>query len=314
MTALTPSVAVVGRGSDPHAAAVARLAGHQGAKVTVIDTGSRSFSRWGWRVGQLYDHHGERVTVDAAYVRSVAIPLPVHDVPVVEGPMLSAWLVQAERRRRRHLHARSLHAGLETAGALVVNSVDTTWFHRSKPAADLRLRAAGIPAPRSLVTDDPTAVRTFVDTVGEVVRKPVGGGGACVAVAADDLTDAALAGLATAPMLFQERVRGEDLRVYVAGGEVLAGAHIQTTALDYRGHEDDVTALAVDEDLADLSLRAAAALGMDFSGIDVKRASDGSLTVLDVNPSPMFLGIERRTRQPITERLVARLVAGASGG
>lgn len=61
---------------------------------------------------------------------------------------------------------------------------------------------------------------------------------------------------------------------------------------------------------------------MAFSGIDVKRGSDGTLTVLDVNPSPMFLGVERRTGQPIADRLAARLIAGptayaragASGG
>jgi glutathione synthase/RimK-type ligase-like ATP-grasp enzyme len=199
-----------------------------------------------------------------------------------------------------------------------VNSVDATWFHRSKPAADLRLRAAGVGAPRSLVSDDPAAVREFVEAISAdavnpgdcVVRKPVAGGGACVAVRPEDLTDGALAGLATAPALFQERIRGEDLRVYVLAGEVVAGALIETTALDYRGNESGISALAVDDELADLCLRAASALGMVFSGIDVKRAADGCLTVLDVNPSPMFLAIERRTRQPIADRLAARLVAG----
>jgi len=306
---VSTSVGVLGRAADPHVAAVARSAEAQGASVAIIDTASPEFTRWGWRDGRLHDHRGDDVQLDAVYVRSVATPVPRHDVAEVEGPAMAGWLRQAERRRRRQIHARSVHAGLEATGTFVVNSVDTTWLHRSKPAADLRLRAAGIASPRCLVTDDPAAVRRFAETVGEVVRKPIAGGGACVAVDAAALSDADLAGLATAPALFQERVRGDDLRIYVLDGEVVAAALIRTSALDYRGNEDGVEALPVDDELAALCRQVAAVLGLVFTGIDVKRSPDGGLTVLDANPSPMFLGIQRMTDQPICDRLAARLVA-----
>jgi hypothetical protein len=309
-----PSVGVLGRATDPHAAAVARLAADRGATVALIDTAQPSFAGWGWRDGHLHDHRGEAVALDAVYVRSVAAPVPRHGTPEVTGPVLARWLEQAERRRRTQVHARAVHAGLEAAGTFMVNSVETTWFHRSKPAADLRLRAAGIATPRCLVTDDPAAVRRFVEAVGETVRKPIAGGGACVAVDPAAVTDADLAGLVTAPTLFQERIRGDDLRVYVVDGEVVAAAHIHTEALDYRGHEDDVVKIEADAELTELCQRVAATLGLVFTGIDVKRAADGTLTVLDTNPSPMFLGVERRTQQPIGARLAARLVAAGSGG
>jgi glutathione synthase/RimK-type ligase-like ATP-grasp enzyme len=312
---VSPSVGVLGRATDPHAAAVARLAANRGATVALIDTALPSFARWGWRDGRLHDHRGEAVELDAVYVRSVAAPVPRHETPEVTGPVLARWLDQAERRRRTQVHARAVHAGLEAAGTFVVNSVDATWLHRSKPAADLRLRAAGIATPRCLVTDDPAAVRRFVGTVGETVRKPIAGGGACVAVDPGALSDADLAGLVTAPTLFQERIRGDDLRIYVVDGEVVAAAHIHTEALDYRGHEDDVVAIEPGDELTGLCRHVAATLGLVFTGIDVKRAADGTLTVLDTNPSPMFLGIERRTGQPIGDRLAARLVAaGAASG
>jgi hypothetical protein len=310
---VSPSVGVLGRATDPHAAAVARLAADSGATVSLIDTAQPSFAGWGWRDGHLRDHEGEPVELDAVYVRSVAAPVPRHATPEVTGPVLARWLEQAERRRRTQVHARAVHAGLEAAGTFMVNSVETTWFHRSKPAADLRLRAAGIATPRCLVTDDPAAVRRFVEAVGETVRKPIAGGGACVAVDPAALTDADLAGLVTAPTLFQERIRGDDLRVYVVDGEVVAAAHIHTEALDYRGHEDDVVRIEADAELTDLCRRVAATLGLVFTGIDVKRAADGTLTVLDTNPSPMFLGVERRTQQPIGARLAERLVAAGSG-
>jgi glutathione synthase/RimK-type ligase-like ATP-grasp enzyme len=197
--------------------------------------------------------------------------------------------------------------------------VETSWFHRSKPAADLRLKAAGIPSPRCLVTDDPDELRRFVEAIGEagVIRKPVGGGGYCDTIDPDGLADDgagggagdALAGIVTAPVLFQERIRGDDLRVYVLDGEVIAAGHILTTAIDYRGHEDDVVGITADDELADLCVRVASTLDLAFTGIDVKRSADGTLTVLDANPSPMFLAFERRMGQPIGERLAARLVA-----
>lgn len=312
---MSPTIGVLGRATDAHAEAVARRAADAGADVTMIDTSLPSFARWGWRDGRLHDHAGDPVELDAVYVRSVASPVPRHATPEVTGPVLGRWLEQAERRRRTQVHARAVHAGLEAAGTFVVNSVDSTWFHRSKPAADLRLRAAGIPTPRCLVTDDPAAVRRFVAAVGETVRKPIAGGGACVAVDPERLTDADLIGLVAAPTLFQERIQGDDLRIYVVDGEVVAAAHIHTTEIDYRGHEDDVVAFAPDDGLTELCQRVAATLGLVFTGIDVKRGSDGRLTVLDTNPSPMFLGVERRTGAPIGDRLVARLLGkdGAGG-
>jgi hypothetical protein len=307
------SIGAIGPANDSHVKAIARLATAQGAEVSVIDTSAPTFARWGWRDGRLHDHRGEEVRLDAVYVRSVASPLPRHDVPEVAGPAMAGWLRAAERGRRSQIHARAVNASLEMSGTLVVNPVETSWFHRSKPATDLRLRAAGIPSPRCVVTDDPAELRRFVETVGEVVRKPVAGGGYCDAIDPDALTDADLAGMVTAPVLFQERIRGDDLRVYVLDGDVIAAGRIVTTAIDYRGNEDDVVGITADDELAELSCRVAETLDLVFTGIDVKRSAGGELTVIDANPSPMFLGFERRMGQPIGEPLVARLVAAAAG-
>jgi len=308
------SVGVMGPATDSHVKAVARLVTSLGAEVSVVDTSAAPFARWGWREGRLHDHRGGEVRLDAVYVRSVASPLPRHDVLEVGGPAMARWLGVVERGRRSQIHARAVNASLEMSGTLVVNPVETSWFHRSKPAADLRLRAAGIPSPRCLVTDDPAEVRRFVEAVGEVIRKPVAGGGYCDVLDPDALSDADLVGAVTAPVLFQERIRGDDLRVYVLDGEVIAAGRIVTTAVDYRGNEDDVVGITADDELAGLCCRVAETLDLVFTGIDVKRSAGGGLTVLDANPSPMFLGFERRMGQPIGEPLAARLVAAGRAG
>ena len=110
-------------------------------------------------------------------------------------------------------------------------------------------------------------------------------------------------------MYFQQRVRGDDLRVYVIGGTVVGGAHIVTDALDYRGNERAVVPIDVDDGLAKVACTAASALGLVFSGVDVKRCGDGSLVVLDANPSPMFVGVERRG-VPVSDLLARHLTGG----
>ena len=44
------------------------------------------------------------------------------------------------------------------------------------------------------------------------------------------------------------------------------------------------------------------------SGIDFRRTPEGQYFFLEANPSPMFLGFQRRADLPLTERLIALLV------
>ena len=95
------------------------------------------------------------------------------------------------------------------------------FFHRSKPAADQQLDLAGVPVPSGLVSTDADEVRRFADEVGEVVYKPVAGGGACWALDPAELDDPLTRRrLSRSPVLFQERVRGRDVRIYTVDGEV----------------------------------------------------------------------------------------------
>jgi hypothetical protein len=45
-----------------------------------------------------------------------------------------------------------------------------------------------------------------------------------------------------------------------------------------------------------------------WTGIDLRRTPDGRHVFLEANPSPMFLGFERRSGLPLTEALVALLI------
>ncbi len=140
-----------------------------------------------------------------------------------------------------------------------------------------------------MVTDQIDELRAFAATVGAVVAKPIAGGGSCVAV--EDL-DAVRDGLRLAPALFQARILGDDLRLYLLDGTVVAAWHMLTDALDYRGNELAIHPVVADRRLAEVARHAGEACGLPFCGIDIKRTPTGELVVLDVNPSPMFAVVD----------------------
>ncbi len=95
------------------------------------------------------------------------------------------------------------------------------------------------------------------------------------------LTPERLGALAESPVYFQERIRGDDLRIYVLDGEVIGAAQIVTDALDFRGNEEAVLSIVADDALRHIAVEVARALGLVFSGVDVKRRGDGLLVVTD---------------------------------
>ena len=175
-----------------------------------------------------------------------------------------------------------------------------------KPFQLARLQAAGLPVPDTLWTNDPQAVRGFA-TDRRIVYKPVAGGAATRELRAEDLVDARLARLANSPVTFQELLPGDDLRIFVLDGRAIAAYRIETEALDFRGNERSVTSVALDDDLERLCVRATETLGLRFTGMDVKAAADGRPRILELNPSPMFLGFDSRAGTDVLGKLVDAL-------
>lgn len=254
--------------------------------------------------------------VGAWYVRSMPLPLPFQplrhgDEPGVEGLVgATKHAYAAGRERRSFLY--SFVAGLRRAGATLVNPPAAAAQHFLKLEQLELLRAAQIPVPRTLASNDPDAVLEFAASLpGPMVYKPLAGGGLCRRATAGDLRPERLRALAAAPVMFQEEIRGRNIRVYVVAGEVVAGYEIVSDALDYREARTLVHP-TTPTDAERAACRAAAeACEMIFTGIDIRRRPDGSFALLECNPSPMFAAIERRTgAAPVTQALSQLLVRG----
>ena len=59
--------------------------------------------------------------------------------------------------------------------------------------------------------------------------------------------------------------------------------------------------------MASQSLKIARA-GPSLTGMDFRLTPEGHYVFLEANPSPMFMGFEARTKQPLTDSLAALLM------
>jgi glutathione synthase/RimK-type ligase-like ATP-grasp enzyme len=162
------------------------------------------------------------------------------------------------------------------------------------------------------VTNDPAVVMQFRQRHGRVVYKSISSVRSIVKVL-EDSDVGRLEAIRWCPVQFQQYIEGLDLRVHVVGDELFA-TEISSDVPDYRyanrqGGTASLRAVKLPFELAERCLRLSHALGLPFSGIDLKVAGDGTPYCLEVNPSPGFSYFERQTGQPIA-RAVASYLAG----
>jgi glutathione synthase/RimK-type ligase-like ATP-grasp enzyme len=177
-----------------------------------------------------------------------------------------------------------------------------------KPFQLAQLAARGLPVPETLWTNDPEAVRRFADG-RRIAFKPVAGGAATRELSAEDLVDAKLDRLRNAPVTFQELLPGRDIRVFVLDERVVAAYRIHSSALDYRQNEEKVESTELDPAVARICLEAASITSLRFTGMDLKETAEGVPKILELNPSPMFLGFDAMAGTDVCGALTEALAA-----
>jgi ribosomal protein S6--L-glutamate ligase len=181
----------------------------------------------------------------------------------------------------------SLAGVLAAQGARLLNPYESCLAAQDKIVASRRLRAAGVPTPRTWVTGELALLEPFVNERPVVVKPYRGHRGVDVAVVR---TAAELAALPrpTVPMLVQEHVDGgrEDLKLYVVGSEVFAVRKpFSPTSFTRPGRPCEV-----DGELREIARSCGRALGLGLYGLDVIESTDGPV-VVDVNTFPGYKGV-----------------------
>jgi hypothetical protein len=211
---------------------------------------------------------------------------------------------------RARLVADLLTDWLEVSGSRIVNRPSAMGSNLSKPFQTRLIRQAGLLTPETVITNDPQEVRAFHATHGRIVYKSV----SAVRSIVKEWTPGEgpdLERVRQLPTQFQALVPGVDVRVHVVGRRTFS-TQILSDAIDYRyarqdGGDSVMTPTALPDDVAAICVDLTARLGLEFSGIDLKRTPDGSWYCFEVNPSPAYSWFEESGGQPIADALVQLL-------
>ncbi len=202
---------------------------------------------------------------------------------------------------------------LEEYGVYVVNPALSIEKSVNKYYTSALLEKAGITSPRTVVTESFTeAMNAFEELGGDVVVKPLFGSlGAGITRLTDrDIAYRVFRALESTQSVFylQEYIPhgNEDVRVFVVGGEVVASMRRVGA-----GWKTNISSGATPEpyepsgEEVETSLRAAEALGLEYTGVDLMRSDvDGTLYTLEVNSTPGWEGLQKVTSTDIAERLI----------
>lgn len=241
----------------------------------------------------------------AVYVRSL-YQSPSNYGVNDEQRMHDDWRLTLIKYKERNTLLTSILYRWEASGIPVYNPLSAQ-TNITKPYQLALLAHAGLPVPRTLWSNDPEEVRNFA-TQGPTIYKPVSGGAATRQLLASDLAPERLGKLSAAPVTFQELLPGDDIRVYVIDGRVVARLRIETDALDFRQNEKAVEPVTLSETVDRQCIEAARILGLRFTGMDLKADATGTLRILELNPSAMFLGFDQLAGTDIAGELIETLI------
>ena len=288
-----PTVALVVDGVDWHARALSRALAALGARAVAVSLplcGFTTQSPSGLEIAGF----GDRLP-DAVMVRS-----------------MSGATFQAVTLRLGILHA------LREIGIVVWNDARAIERCVDKSMTSFLLARAGIPTPATWTTESPEAARTIARREaahGPLVLKPLfgsqGRGLRLIQTEADIPEPDFVSGV-----YYLQRyvaVEGDgfrDFRVLVSHGRVIAA--MMRHALHWvtnlkRGGK--AVAFVADGEIRELAVRAAAAVGAEFAGVDIIYDTDGRPTVLEVNSMPGWSGLQRVNQVSIASILAGDLIA-----
>lgn len=192
---------------------------------------------------------------------------------------------------------------LENTGVRVLNSPSAIERGVDKYYTLTLMEDAGLPVPRTIVSerfDD--AMNAFDDLGGDVVVKPLFGseGRGMVRVSDRDTAYRVFRALELGRYVYYLQAyvpHGcEDIRVFVVGDTAVA-------AMTRRGDtwKTNISkgaraeALRPDKTLAEMSVRAAKALGAEYAGVDILPIAGGGYFLIEVNTIPGWKGLKQAT-------------------
>lgn len=201
-------------------------------------------------------------------------------------------------------------------GRVLINSIDALLCAIDKFETSYRFQRAGLPTPAVVVVQDAEMAYSVLREWGRVVVKPLFGS---LGIGVELVEDSA-EGRALLPVLLerfgaiylQEYVQtpGRDIRAFVVGDRVEASIYRVAAPGQWptnvaRGGRPETCLL--DAQTARLAVNAAAAVGLDYTGVDILESPAGP-QVIEVNGNPQWLGVLEATGRNMADAIVAWVV------
>nr|WP_255679707.1 RimK family alpha-L-glutamate ligase [Methylocystis sp. WRRC1] len=206
-----------------------------------------------------------------------------------------------------------LHA-LEALCVPLINSARAIERCTDKSMASFLLARAGVPSPETFATQTLAQARAIARREcahGPLVMKPLFGAQGWGLRLIEKESD--LPSLEEARGVFYlQRFVGpsrppyEDMRILLSGGKIIGAMRRRSShwITNVRQGAKPVAVEPTPEE-RDMALAAAAALGVDFAGVDLITAADGAAMALEVNSMAGWSGLQRVTPFSIAERIAA---------
>jgi len=164
--------------------------------------------------------------------------------------------------------------------------------------------------PRSCLTNNQTKAQNFISTCNEgVIFKGASAKKTWATLYKKEIHEHQLSALQAAPVLFQERIEGPDVRIHVVGDQ-LFGEAIESDDLDYRvSNKNKYNALSLPDNIAKGCKRLSATCKIPFLGIDFKiKKTTGEWYFLEANTMPCYQGYDRRAKGAISRAIIEWLI------
>jgi len=239
------------------------------------------------------------------------------DVPIFEADVVLARIIPGGSLEQIIYRVDALH-WIEDRGIPVVNTPRAIERSVDKFYTTALLREAGLPTPETIVCEGVDQAMAAVRAMGDVVIKPIFGslGHGMVRVSDPDVAFRVVRALdQTRAVFYVQRAiehDGRDIRAFVVGGRVIGAIERCAPEGDWRtnvARGGSARPFELSSEWERLAVRAAAAVGADYAGVDLLPSRDGEVFVLEVNGIPGWEGLQSATGVDVAGAIVMQVEA-----
>lgn len=199
----------------------------------------------------------------------------------------------------------------------VVNNYLSIVVAKNKVRTAQILQHEGIPIPRTVVLHDIKYIDHAVDQLSGfpvILKAPQGSMGMGVSIiesrrSLKSMLDLLAPNLRDSLIIIQEYVkeaRGQDIRVFIVGGKIVAAMERQAKKGEFRSNfhlGGDVSVADLTEEEKFLAIKATKVIGLHMAGVDIIRTAEGP-KILEVNSNPGLEGITKATGINVAEYII----------